>query len=193
MALWDKNGKKPTNLTRAEKRNVVATPAGWVRRQNKTDVHGRKRTIDETLVAIGKLDVTMAVPNVSEIYLANSSGGSTLKAGASHTHSVYVVYDEPIVVKPNTGYLRITFANTVSGQNVVKARSNTNIAAVSGANNILRFTFSANVAGTYKINAQTMANIGVANVRSAYTSTHRANTVITGLVSNALGTFVIST
>jgi hypothetical protein len=35
----------------ASKRNVIATSKGWVRRQNKTDSDGNKRTMDEVLVA----------------------------------------------------------------------------------------------------------------------------------------------
>ena len=35
----------------ASKRNVIATNVGWVRRQNKTDNLGNKRTLNEVLVA----------------------------------------------------------------------------------------------------------------------------------------------
>ena len=77
MPLWNKdknNPKKPDfGVDKADKRNVIATNAGWVRRQSYTDIHGKDRVKDEVLVAMRGLEVTLGVPTITSIYVANST------------------------------------------------------------------------------------------------------------------------
>lgn len=195
MPLWNKSGKKPGD-TAANKRNVVATNAGWVRRTVYTDVHSNVRIKDEPLVAIGNLpgEVTMGNPDVTEIYVANNTGGTALKRG--QINYVYVVYSEPVSIGASASPIRLNIANTISG-NAVVATSNTNKASIVNANNTLVFKFKvyANTSGvgTYKIQAQTMSNTAQHKVYSLIGgAAETANAVISAAVSNTLSTFTIS-
>lgn len=185
MPLWDKSGTRPTWLTKEEKRNVIATNDGWVNR-----IVSGSKVKNEILVSIGNLDdaVTMNNPSIAEVYVANSTGGSTLKTGL--THYVYTVYDEPVSFEALTPQGTITISNTASGDDVLTAIMNDDKTTIINANNTVRYEFSANTAGTYKVEAQTIANS--ANIYSLNATNETANLVISGAVSNALATFIIS-
>lgn len=183
MAGWDKSTKLPTWVQGRRKRNVVATPQGWVRRVKKGS-----RAVDEVLVAIRNLSETSTKtePKIHEIYVANTTGGTTIAANTAA--SVFVVYDEPLAFGSGAQNLRITIANTSGGTSGITAViSNTEIL---NADNTLRFTFTSGAAGTYRINAQTMSNTG--NVISGNIGGEQASRVISNAVSNALGTFIVT-
>ena len=184
--------------TLRSKRNVIATEVGWVRRQNKT-TDGNFRQLDEILVAAhpGPGGVSYAANNhlgfasVAQIWLQGD--GSSFANGA--TVNCYVTFNEPIKYSGLAGTLRIAFANTVGGNNSMVAVSN-NVNDANGiimANNTIVFSFVATPVGTYKIGGQTMANATAtaANLVSWNTGNESANLVITGAVSNTLGTFTV--
>lgn len=183
MAGWDKSTKLPTWVQGKKKRNIIATAAGWVRRVKKGS-----KAVDETLVAIRNLSETSTKtePKIHEIYVANTTGGTTIAANTAA--SVFVVFDEPLAFGTGTQNWKITIANTVGGSSGGTATlSNTEIF---NADNTLRFTFTSGAAGTYKINAQTIANTG--NVVSGNIGAEAASKIISNTVSNALGTFIVT-
>lgn len=157
MPLWDKSGTKPVHLSSLEKRDCIATPDGWVLRKSYVDTHSRSRKKDIILVAIGNLSEvsTMGQPSVSEMYVANSSGGSTIRNGL--LGCLNIVYDEPITFPTGEGKLLVTIANTASGNNLIGV-SNNNNASITNANNTLVFKFVPGATGTYKINTQSFGN-----------------------------------
>lgn len=193
MPLWNKEGQRPKYLSSEDRRKVIATPQGWVKRDNITGaVGGGNRSREEILVAIGSLDseVKMGNPDILEIYVSNSTGGTSLKRNS--TNKVNVVFSEPISIGASASPFRLTVANTAGGNTVV-ATASTNKSNIVNANNTLVFGFVANTAGTYKVQAQSLANTAQAKVYSVYGGTSEvANTVISATVSNALSTFSIT-
>lgn len=191
MVLWSKTGTKPKHLTRVEKRTVIATPQGWVKRSNYTDAGSNVRVKDEILVAISGLsaEVTMGNPDITDVYVSNTTGGSTIKRNL--VNRVYVVFSEPISIGASASPFRLTIANTASGNTVI-ATANTNKAAITNANNTLVFKFKANTVGTYKIQAQNLSNTAQAKVYGVYGgSSETVNTNISATVSNTNSTFSI--
>ncbi len=192
MSLWNKSGKVPVNLTAAEKRNVIATKDGWVRRLVYTDVHGNKRVKDVTLVALGNLDkeTTMGNPDIQQIYVANTTGGTALKR--NKFNHVYVVFTEGVSISTTPSPFRLVVANTAGGNNVI-ATANTNKLSIGNANNTLDFVFKVATAGTYKIQAQNLSNTAATKVYSLSGTgiTETVNTNISAAVSNTNGTFTI--
>lgn len=182
------------------KRNVIATSAGWVRRQNKTDMHGTVRQHDRILVASNPgsgftyaANTFLGNPDIAQIYMSsNSTGGSALVRSA--LANVYVVFNEPIRLNGATGKARISFSNTISG-NALVAISNTTNGGVSviNANNTVVFRFKPGVAGTYKITGQAIVNATATALAwvSRNAGNENANLVITGAVSNTMGTFTV--
>lgn len=194
MPLWNKSGRPPIAIN-GTKRNVIATPAGWVRRITYTDVHSNVRTKEETLVALGDLpsEVTMGNPDVTEIYTTNTTGGSILRRG--RVNFVYVVYSEPLSIGASSSPVRLTVANTTGGNSVI-ATSNTNKLSITNANNTLVFKFKVGNTtfgqGTYKVQAQNMSNTAQHKVYSIWGgASETANLNISALVSNTLGSFSI--
>ena len=105
------------------------------------------------------------------------------------TVDTYVAFNEPISSKSDA---KIVVANTASGNNMI-AFANTTVEV---ANNSLRFRWQPKVLGTYKVQAQSLANAtGTAlNIRSLNSGNEVATKVITGGasgVANTAGTFVI--
>ena len=184
MPLWDKSGKRPTWLNQTQKRNVVATDSGWIRKVNKGST-----SKEEILVAIGELgdSESMGSPSVSELYVANTTGGSTI--GVDQTGYLYAVYDEPVTFADGSPQATITLANTISGVSGIVAIMNDDKSTIINANNTVRYEFVANTAGTYKIEAQTIANS--ANVYSLNVSNETADMTISAEVSNSLSTFIV--
>jgi len=193
------------------KRNVVATSAGWVRRQNKTDLNSNSRQMDEILVAAnpGTSDVSdgyansahLGFPDIVEMYLSsNSTGGNAL--ARTVTANLYIVFNEPVRHKGGAGYMRVRVANTVTGNTVIATGSafTTVPGNIINANNTLVLSFKPSVAGTYKVNSNTIqfssASGGAftSNLVSLNISTNgaeSANLVISGAVSPNMGTFTV--
>lgn len=175
----------------ASKRNVIATNVGWVRRQNYTDVHGNSRTKDEILVAAnpgtseGYVSADyLGFPDIAQLYVSTENSANSI--------NVYVVFNEPVYFKGSANNLTITLANTAGGNSQV-ATANASIRDITNANNTVIFKVTGAQPGTYKIHANTIAVVaGSANLNSLNSGGEDANLVITGAVSNTLGTFTIS-
>ena len=192
-----------------EKRNVIATNKGWVRREHRLMNGGTAssvtRQIDEVLVAAGNKDgapsTHLGFPDIAQIYFANSTNDDVTSitpetGGGGAEHQVRVVFNEPIKYNEAAGSKvgKVVLSKvTGSGNSPITAtatsvaRTNTNI---TGANNtmIFRFTPTSGDAGTYKVAA---ATAGIANGVSGtltikgLNSSEAANVTITGAVSNA--------
>jgi hypothetical protein len=191
MPLWSKSGQRPKYLAAADRRNIIATPEGWVRRIQYTGTGGIVRKKDEILVHITNLSglVSMGNPDIVELYVANSSGGTTIKRNL--VNKVNVVYSEPISIATSPSILNMNVANVAGGSAKV-AVSDTNKANIVNANNTLVFSFTPTVAGTYKIQAQTLTSNAAHKVYGIYGgASETANTVISASVSNTLSTFVV--
>ena len=195
-----------------EKRNVIATNKGWVRREHRLMNGGTAssvtRQIDEVLVAAGNKDgapsTHLGFPDIAQIYFANSTNDDVTSitpetGGGGAEHQVRVVFNEPIKYdegfsnKPGkvvltrvtgSGNSTITAIATGSGATL---RANT---ATTGANNTLVFNFTptSGDAGTYKVAAATtaIANAvtGAVNLIGLENDSAAANVTITGAVSN---------
>mgnify|MGYP003116815618 CR=1 FL=1 len=195
----------------SSKRNVIATNKGWMRRTIKNNRQGGgTRIIDEPLVpanpgiADGYANTAhLGFADIAQIYMDSTS----VSPGATN---IYVVFNEPVKYEGGAGgQLRLTltrtsFAGNASVGQALAVRSNSNTGIIN-ANNTLKFavTFVAGDAGTYKIQAasNTIVNAtataygstttGPANLVS-YNTLTSANLVVTGAVSNTLGTITVS-
>lgn len=192
MSLWDKTSKRPVYFTDPEqRRRIVGTDQGWVLRRNFAEKANTSnmRTKDEVLVPIGGLanSSNMGSPSIAEIYAANTTGGDTIKHGVANY--LYVVFDEPI--KRFSGTLNVTIANTAGGSANVHGINAAND-PISNANNTLRFAFTPGNAGTYKVQAQTIANTAANHAKSLNAGNELASLVISGAVSNTYGRIVVA-
>jgi hypothetical protein len=190
--------------TLSSKRNVIATEKGWIRRTHK-NTDGNQRQIDEVLVAAhpGSAGATggysgiayLGFPDIAQVYL-NSTSISAAYGGENV--SVYVVMNEPVKHSGAAGSLQITVANTAGGNSslVATATAVNSNTGITNANNTLVFTLpvTAGDAGSYKIQAQSVINAtaAAANLVSLNAGSESANLVITGAVSNTVGTIVIT-
>ena len=191
------------------KRNVIATTAGWVRRQNKTPTAGTVRQMDEILVAgnpggpLGTVGTGLTYvanthlgnPDISEIFV-KLNANNVISANVSA--NLYVVFNMPVHIAASGNACFIQLSNTAggnSGRCVVRAGTRAN-----GANNILVFTMpelqggTGSAKGTYHINAaakffsaNTNAPVHGMPIYNPEIGLPRpANTTITGAVANGL-------
>jgi len=198
------------------KRNVIVTEKGWVRREHRVMNGGGAgsvtRQIDEVLVAAGNKatvpgpDATpytggMGFPNIAEVFIANtiSSDMPVITAGyggGGSPHQLVVVFNEPVKHAGNAGSLKLTFANTAGGNNglIASAVAGSSNTSIKGANNQVVFTFTptAGDAGVYKIPTGASAIINAtslaANLVSLNTGFRAANDSISSAVSNTVST-----
>lgn len=183
----------------AEKRNVIATSLGWIRRENRSSVHGGTRTIDQVIVAanpaVPNKDYTsntyLGNPDVSQIYIKLNANGY-ISANATNVN-LYVVFNTPMHFKPSGNQVTLTIANTAGGNHAVSNfANNATQNRIINANNTLVFRLpplqggAGSVAATYRVNAQAMAVTGMPLYNPDDDTTVSANLVITGAVSNNL-------
>jgi hypothetical protein len=184
----------------ASKRNVIATSKGWVRRQNKTDVHGNNRSIDEVLVAAHpgsglayNSNTYLGKADIAQMYI-KLNANNVISANVSA--NLYIVFNGPIKFKNSGNALSINIANTVGGNHAIARFTAQTSSNLIGANNTLVFTMpklqggTGSAAATYHINAQAIAVSGMPLYNPEQTTTHTANVIITGAVANNLLDFV---
>lgn len=186
----------------ANKRNVIATSKGWVRRLNKVDMHGNVRQFDEVLVAAspgGGFDYTantyLGRPDICEIYV-KLNANNVISANVSA--NLYVVFNMPVHLRPSSNALAINISNTAGGNHAVARIAASAAARANVANNVLVFTMpklqgkAGSGKATYHINAQSITVTGnpLYNPEAGSNPTkHAANLVITGAVANGLARF----
>jgi hypothetical protein len=183
----------------ASKRNVIATSKGWVRRQNKTDLNGNKRTMDEVLVAAApgsglyyNSNTYLGKADIAQMYI-KLNANNVISANVSA--NLYIVFNGPIKFKNSGNALSINIANTVGGNHAIARFTAQTSSNLIGANNTLIFTMpklqggAGSVKATYHINAQAITVTGMPLYNPEQTTTHSANVTITGAVANNLLNF----
>lgn len=183
MALWDKTGSLPKNLNREQKRNVVATDVGFVRKISYTAADGSARKQNEMLVPVRGVanSTNFGAPTIVDVW------HSVDTAVINTPIQTFVSYDEPLTIG---GGVKLNVANTAGGS----AKVATSPATLINAENTLAFTWTPTVAGLYKVQAQTMANSSATaiNLLSSNAGTEVAPLIITGPVSNTAGMVIVT-
>jgi len=181
MALWG-NDIKPKNLTDAEKKEVYASPSGWVREAGSIlSGNGNTSATPEVLVAIGGLNVNMGTANITELEFVNT----TYDKSAGFTMSVLARFNEAVTV---TGTPQLAVTNGNQGSGTGRGPHTLSYASGTGTNELL-FTLvipAANAA----TNADDVMVIG-ANAISLNSGTIKdlgTTTVSTITNSGAIGT-----
>jgi len=188
----------------ANKRNVIATSAGWVRRQNKRDTHGSNRQIDEVLVAANPgagfsytANTYLGRPDICEIFV-KLNANNVISANVSA--NLYVVFNMPVHLRASSNALTINISNTSGGNHGIARITASAAARANVANNVMVFTMpklqgrTGSLKATYHINAQSIGVTGGGNPlynpeAGSNPTRHAANLVITGATANALARF----
>lgn len=176
----------------ASKRNVIATTAGWVRREY---VGSRKK--EEIIVAASpgsgfsyNSNAYLHFPDIAQMYV-KLNANSVISANVAA--NLYVVFNTPIKVKASSNLMYIRLANTAGGNS-----GNAHIVSQGGshagvnANNTLVFTLpklqggTGSAKGTYQINAQSIGVTGNPVYNPEINTVCSANLTITGAVANNL-------
>jgi len=180
MALWNKTTFLPKNLKGKEKRNVIVTNKGFVRR-----IKSGTRSKDEILIPLAQLSNTSNF-NTAKVTDMWHSTRSTVNGSFVNT---YISFSEPM--KWAAGNVKITVANTAGGNNMI-ARSTAT--TVRGANNTLMVRWKAAGVGTFKIQSQTVANSTATAISLKSTNTGARNVVlvINGPISNNAGSVTVT-
>lgn len=137
MALYSKNNQ-PKNLSREQKRHVVATDQGWARIVTKGT-----RVLTNLLVYIRNMTAGNA-PNIVDVYFDATSGA------IGQARTVNVVFDEPVKFGATPTDATIVVENRTTPASPVTGTMLTTASYIN-AQNTLVFTFTPTVAGTYGI------------------------------------------
>lgn len=185
----------------ANKRNVIATTKGWVRRINRTS-DGNQRQFDEVLVAAAPgggyyytSNTYLGAPDIVEVYVKLNANG-VISANASGAN-LYVVFNMPVHKRASGNLMSISIANTAGGNNAVARITVASAARANVANNVMIFTLpklqggAGSAKATYHVNAQSISVTGGGNplYNPEIGITAAANLVITGAVANNLSRF----
>jgi hypothetical protein len=184
------------NIQNANKRNVIATTVGWVRRANRVDTHGNVRQVDETLVAAAPgsglyytSNTYLGRPDIVEIFV-KTNANNVISANVSA--NLYVVFNMPVHLRASSNALSISIANTAGGNHGIARIAASAAARANVANNVMIFTMpklqgrTGSLKATYHINAQSITVTGNPLYNPEQSTTHAANLVITGAVANGL-------
>jgi hypothetical protein len=153
MGLWgasDADESKPKNLTTAEKKEVYATTAGWVREAGSASSGNDNTSADpEVLVAIGDLTTSLGAATIDSVDLnttvADKSDGFTL--------SVTVRYNEAVDVDTTSGTPTISITNGNEGTGTGRGPHTLSYASGTGTNELL-FTLAIAAADGTATNAE---------------------------------------
>jgi len=196
MGLWgasDADESKPKNLTTAEKKEVFATTAGWVREAGNASSGNDNANADpEVLVAIGDLTTSLGAATIDSVDLnttvADKSDGFTL--------SVTVRYNEAVDVVTTGGTPTIAVTNGNEGAGSGRGPHTLSYASGTGTNELL-FTLAiaaANAAtnedDVLSVGAQSVA-LNSGTIKDAGTATN-AELVITAGQGTAAGTVTVT-
>jgi len=196
MGLWgasDADESKPKNLTTAEKKEVFATTAGWVREAGNASSGNDNANADpEVLVAIGGLTTSLGAATIDSVDLnttvADKSDGFTL--------SVTVRYNEAVDVVTTGGTPTIAVTNGNEGSGTGRGPHTLSYASGTGTNELL-FTLAiaaANAAtnedDVLSVGAQSVA-LNSGTIKDAGTATN-AEVAISSAQGTAAGTVTVT-
>ena len=190
MGLWgatDADESKPKHLTTAEKKQVYATTAGWVREgNNAAQGHANASAPPQVLVAIGDLTVSLGAATIASVDMVTTAWD----ASDGGTFQVRVRWNEAVdVVEAGSG-LKMTLTRTPDGGSA--ASHTMRYASGTGTNELI---FSLAIAGgspvaaddVFSIDAQSLVKAGSTSVKDAGTSTD-SEVAITSAQATATGT-----
>ena len=190
MGLWgasDSDESKPKHLTTAEKKQVYATTAGWVREGNNADQGNDNASAPpEVLVAIGDLTVSLGAATIASVDMVTTAWD----ASDGGTFQVRVRWNEAVdIVEAGSG-LKMTLTRTPDGGSA--ASHTLRYASGTGTNELI---FSLAIAGgspvaaddVFSIGAQSLVKAGATSVKDAGTSTD-SEVAITAAQGTATGT-----
>lgn len=192
MGLWgatDADEAKPKHLTTAEKKQVYATTAGWVREGNNADQGNDNASANpEVLVAIGDLTVSLGAATITSCEFITTAWD----ASAGGTLQVRVRWNEAVDVVVGGSSLKVNVNRTPDGGS---AASHTLVYASGTGTNELVFQLA--IAGgspvaaddSFAITEQNLAFGGGTTLKDAGTNT-TSEFVITTAQSVAAGTLV---
>ena len=196
MGLWgasDADESKPKNLTTAEKKEVFATTAGWVREAGNASSGNDNANADpEVLVAIGGLTTSLGAATIDSVDLnttvADKSDGFTL--------SVTVRYNEAVDVDTSGGTPTISITNGNEGAGSGRGPHTLSYASGTGTNELL-FTLAI-AAANAATNEDDVLSVGAQNValnsgtiKDAGTATN-AEVAISSAQGTAAGTVTVT-
>lgn len=196
MGLWgasDSDESKPKNLTTAEKKEVFATTAGWVREAGNASSGNDNADADpEVLVAIGDLTTSLGAATIDSVDLnttvADKSDGFTL--------SVTVRYNEAVDVVTTGGTPTISITNGNEGTGTGRGPHTLSYVSGTGTNELL-FTLAI-AAANAATNADDVLSVGAQSValnsgtiKDAGTSTN-AELAISAAQGTAAGTVTVT-
>ena len=161
MPLWgasDADESKPKWLTTEEKKNVIATQAGWVRKAGTAESGNSNTSADvEVLAAISGLSVSIGQATIT--YVDWTSSVATFDKSAGFTLSVTVGYNEAVTV---TGSPTIAITNGNQGSGSGRGPHTLSYASGSGTNALV-FTLVI-AAANAATNADDVLTLGAQNV-----------------------------
>ena len=161
MPLWgasDADESKPKWLTTEEKKNVIATQAGWVRKAGTAESGNSNTSADvEVLAAISGLSVSIGQATIT--YVDWTSSVATFDKSAGFTLSVTVGYNEAVTV---TGSPTIAITNGNQGSGSGRG-PHTLVYASGSTTNALVFTLVI-AAANAATNADDVLTLGAQNV-----------------------------
>ena len=190
MGLWgatDADESKPKHLTTAEKKQVYATTAGWVREGNNADQGNDNASAPpEVLVAIGGLTTSLGAATIASVDMVTTAWD----ASDGGTFQMRVRWNEAVdVVEAGSG-LKMILSRTPDGGSA--ASHTMRYASGTGGNEII---FSLAIAGgspvaaddVFSISSQSLVKAGATSVKDAGTSTD-SEVAITAAQCTAAGT-----
>ena len=189
MGLWgatDADESKPKHLTTAEKKQVYATTAGWVREGFNAD-QGNDNTsaAPEVLVAIGDLTVSLGAATITSLDMVTTAWD----ASAGGTFQMRVRWNEAVDVVESGSGLKIILTRTPDGGSA--ASHTLRYASGTGTNELLfQLAIAGGVAAAdtvFSMVAQSVVKAGSTSLKDAGTSTNSA-LVITAAQCTAVGT-----
>ena len=161
MPLWgasDADESKPKWLTTAEKKNVIATQSGWVRKAGTAESGNDNTSADvEVLAAISGLSVSLGQATIT--YVDWTSSVATFDKSEGFTLSVTVGYNEAVTV---TGSPTIAITNGNQGSGSGRG-PHTLVYASGSTTNALVFTLAIGAANA-ATNADDVLTLGAQNV-----------------------------
>ena len=179
MSLWGastSDESKPKHLTTAEKKQVYATSAGWVREPNNADQGNDNASANaEVLVAIGDLTTSLGNATITEMEFVTTSWD----ASAGGTMQARMRWNEAVdVVEAGSG-LKMTLQRTPDGGSA--ASHTMRYASGTGTNELI---FSLAIAGGSPVAADDVFNfVAHSLVKAGATTLKDAGTAVDSQVA----------
>ena len=194
MALWgatDADESKPKWMTTAEKKEVLATTAGWVVEAGSA-MTGNDNTAStpEVLVATGNLTTSLGAATIDSVEWITTAADKS----AGFTLSIRVRYNEAVDVAVSNPTIAVTNGNQGSGSG--RGPHTLTYASVTGTNELVfslviaAANAATNADDVLSIAAQSVVLASSSTIKDAGTSTN-AELAISSAQATACGTLTV--